>query len=137
MPVRIVEKRDDLVFLARVQRTRMDLAALGLDVLYQRLELGAVAAPCEDREPFGRKFLGNLAANIVAGTDDCRGRLSLLQGPLLIRWFCGTRGLGRAIPAFGLSSGIRGPDPALSFKFFFRTCQSISKHMTARQFIFE
>ena len=69
MLVGVVEEGDDLLFLARIERTGVDLAAGRLDLLDQRLELGAVAAAGKDRKAFGGKFLGDLAADKVAGAD--------------------------------------------------------------------
>src|SRR6202030_3581930 len=66
--------------LPRIQRARVDLAACGFNVLDQWRELVAVAAAGKDREPFGGKFLGDFAADIVAGADDSYGLVSLLQG---------------------------------------------------------
>ena len=64
----------------------MNLAARRLDLLDQRLELVAVAASGEDREAFRGEFLGDLAADEVAGADHGDGRVSLLQGSSPGRW---------------------------------------------------
>src|SRR6202011_1463326 len=50
--VGVVEEGDDFLLLARVERTGMDLAAGGLDLPDQWLELGAVTAAGEDRKAF-------------------------------------------------------------------------------------
>src|SRR4029077_17012698 len=78
--VGIGEEGGDLLLLARLERAGVNLAAEGLDLLDQRLQLGAVAASGENRKTFGSKFLGDLAADEVAGPDDRYGRVSLLQG---------------------------------------------------------
>src|ERR1700687_3736541 len=39
------------------------------DLLHQRLELGAIASPCEHGKTFGGESLRDLAPDIVAGTD--------------------------------------------------------------------
>jgi hypothetical protein len=70
----------DLLLLSRVERAGVDFTTGRLDLLDQRLQLGAVAAPGEDRKTFGGKFLGDLAADEVAGANDCHGCVSLLQG---------------------------------------------------------
>jgi hypothetical protein len=85
MLVGIAKERDDLLLLARIQRTRVDFAAGGFDGLHQRVQLGAIAAAREHREPLGCKLLCDLAADIVAGSDHGHGRVSLLQRHLLIR----------------------------------------------------
>jgi len=59
MFVGIVEEGDDLLFLTRVERSGMDLAASGLDFLDQRRELVAVTAAGEDGEAFGGELLGS------------------------------------------------------------------------------
>ena len=65
---------------ARIERARVDFAAGRLDLLHQRFELGAVAAPGEHREPFQSKLLGDFAADVIPGADHGHGRVSLLQG---------------------------------------------------------
>ena len=47
----------------------MDLATGGFDLLDQRLQLGAVTTAGEDGETFRSEFLGNLAADVIAGAD--------------------------------------------------------------------
>src|SRR5215470_6089490 len=79
MLVGVVEEGNDLLLLARIERSGVDLAAGRLDLLNQGFELGAVAAAGEDRETFGSEFLGNLAADIVAGADHCHGPIPLVQ----------------------------------------------------------
>ena len=78
--VGIAKEGDDLLFLAGVERARVDFAAGLLDLLDQRFELGAVATPGEYREALGSKFLCDLAADIVTGADHGHGRVFLLQG---------------------------------------------------------
>ena len=80
MLVGVIEEGDDLLLLARIERTGMDLAAGRLDLLDQRLELGAVAAAGENRKSLGGKLLGDLAADKIAGADDRNRRVSLLHG---------------------------------------------------------
>jgi hypothetical protein len=65
----------------------MDLAAGRLDLLDQGLELGAIAAARKDRKALGSEFLGDLAADVVAGADHRHGPVSLLHGssPALAR----------------------------------------------------
>src|SRR5262249_30011221 len=77
--VRFAEKGGDSLLVARIQRARVDLAGRRFDLLDQRLELGAVATSSENRETFGGEFLGDLAANIVAGTYHRDRPVSLLQ----------------------------------------------------------
>src|SRR4051812_38184508 len=55
--VGVAEKRDDLVFLARIERARVNFAAGLFDLLDERFELGAVAASREPRSPRRRTFL--------------------------------------------------------------------------------
>src|SRR5258708_37794095 len=71
--VGVVEEGCDLVLFPRVQRARDDRSARALDFPDQRLELGAVAPPCEHGEPFGCEFLRDLGADIVTSADH-RGR---------------------------------------------------------------
>ena len=59
------------------------LAAARLDLLDQRRELVAVAPPDEDGKAFGRKFLGDLAADKVARADYGRGCISRRHDHLL------------------------------------------------------
>src|SRR3954454_24434215 len=80
MLVGIVEKRDDLVFLARIERARVNFAAGLLDLLDERVELGAVAATGENRKALGGELLCNLAADKITGADHGRSRVSLLRG---------------------------------------------------------
>ena len=86
--VGIVEEGDDLLFLARVERTGVDLAARGLDLLDQRRELVAVAAAGEDGEAFGGELLGDLAADKIAGADhrDCSASGHQGSSPRSARW---------------------------------------------------
>ena len=80
MLVGVFQERDDFLFLARIERARVNLAPGRLDLLDQRFELGAVAAPGEHRNSFRGKLLGDLAADEVTGADHGHGRVSLLQG---------------------------------------------------------
>ena len=80
MLVGVIEEGDDLLLLARIERAGMDLAAGRLDLLDQRLELGAVTAAGENRKSLGSKLLGDLAADKIAGTDDRDRRIFLLHG---------------------------------------------------------
>src|SRR3954454_1196490 len=58
--VGIAEKRDDLVFLARIERARVNFAAGLLDLLDERFELGGVAASRKHRKALGGELLFNL-----------------------------------------------------------------------------
>ena len=78
--VGIAEEGDDLLLLARIERARVNFAAGLLDLLDQRFELGAVAAPGEHREALRGELLCDLAADEVTGADHGHGRVSLLQG---------------------------------------------------------
>src|SRR5205085_6444323 len=80
--VGVVEEGGDLLLLSRIERTGVDFTALGLDLLHQRLQLGAVASSGENREAFRGKSLRDLAADEIAGPDDRHGRVSLLHGRL-------------------------------------------------------
>src|SRR5262249_44121095 len=80
MLVRIVEERDDLLFLARIERTAMALAAAGVQPLDQGQQLFAITGASEDGETFRGEFLGNLATNEIAGADYRDRFVSLLQG---------------------------------------------------------
>jgi len=80
--VGVTKEGDDLLLLARIERAGVDLAAGGLDVLDERRELVAIAAAGENRKTFRGEFLGDLAANVIAGTNDGHGRVSLLHGVL-------------------------------------------------------
>src|SRR5450432_650471 len=80
MLVGVSEEGDDFLLLARIERARVDFSPRGLDLLDQRFELGAVAAPGEHREPFRSKFLGDFGADVIPGADHGHGRVSLLQG---------------------------------------------------------
>ena len=82
MLVGIAEEGDDLLFLARIERAGVNFTAGLLDLLDQRFELGAVAAPGEHRESLGGELLCDFAADIVTGADHGHGRVSLLQGVL-------------------------------------------------------
>ena len=57
MLVGIAEEGDDFLFLARIERAGVNFAAGRLDLLDQRFELGAVAAPGEHRKPSEANFL--------------------------------------------------------------------------------
>ncbi|MGY4446560.1 hypothetical protein ACVWZR_001220 [Bradyrhizobium sp. i1.3.1] len=83
MLVGVIEEGDDLLLFACIERARVNLAAGGLDVLHQRRQLVAVAAPGKDRETFRGKFLGDLGADEIAGPDHGGCRVSLGQGHLL------------------------------------------------------
>src|SRR5262249_41517927 len=117
MLVRIVEERDDLLFLARIERTGMDLAAGGLDLLDQGQELFAITAASEDGETFRGEFLGTLAADEIAGADHRDRFVSLLQGcsPALPGVEAISPALLAPVCALALRSLIRcrsrGPDP--------------------------
>ena len=78
--VRVAKEGNDFLLLARVERARVNFAAGLLDLLDERLELGAVAAPGEHRKAFGGELLCNFTADKVASTDHGHGRVSLLQG---------------------------------------------------------
>src|SRR3954468_17865707 len=78
--VGVVQEGDDLLLLARVERTCVNLAAGGLDLLDQRRQLVAVAAAGEDSKALGSKLLGNLAADEIARADHGDGCISLFQG---------------------------------------------------------
>ena len=56
-----------------------DRSARGLDLLDQRFELGAVAPAGEHGEAFGGEFLGDLAADIIAGADHGDGCVAFLH----------------------------------------------------------
>src|SRR5580693_3391129 len=79
MLVGVVEEGRDFVLLPRVERARHDRSAGGLDLLDQRLKLGAVAPAGKDGESFGGEFLGDLGADIVAGANHRGGCISLLH----------------------------------------------------------
>ena len=64
MLVGIAEEGDDLLLLACIERARVNFAAGLLDLLDQRFELGAVAAPGEHRKALGGELLGDLAADV-------------------------------------------------------------------------
>src|SRR6202021_214647 len=85
MLVGIAKERDDLLLLAGIERTGVDFAAGGFDRLHQRIQLGAIAAAREHRDAVECELPGDLAADIVAGADHRHGRVSLLQGHLLMR----------------------------------------------------
>jgi hypothetical protein len=51
-----------------------------LDLLDQRLQLGAVAPPGKYRKTFGREFFRDLAADIIAGADHGDGCVAFLHG---------------------------------------------------------
>src|SRR5581483_5857316 len=60
MLVCIVQEGDDLVFLASVERTGVNLSTGSLDVLDEGSQLFAVTTAGEDREAFCGKLLGDL-----------------------------------------------------------------------------
>jgi hypothetical protein len=78
--VGIAKEGDDLLFLACVERARVNFAAGLLDLLDQRLELGAITAPGKHREALRGKLFGDFAADVVTGADHGHGCVSLLQG---------------------------------------------------------
>ncbi len=69
MLVGVIEERRHLVRLTRVERSRDNRSARGLDIPNQRLEPGAVAPPGEHGEPLGGEFLGDFGADIISGAD--------------------------------------------------------------------
>ena len=79
MLVGVVEEGGDLVLLPRIERARHDRSAGGLDLLHQRLELGAVAPAGEHGKAFGGEFLGDLAADVIAGADHRDGCVAFLH----------------------------------------------------------
>jgi len=87
--VGVIEEGCDLLLLARVERTAVDLAAGGLDLLDQRRQLVAVAAACEDGKALGSKLLGDLAPITAAvAFRFCKGLLQVRLDPLCAKLFC-------------------------------------------------
>src|SRR6478609_1218580 len=84
--VGIAEECGNFFFLARIERAGVDFPTGLLDLLHERFELGAVAAPGEHRESLRRKLLCDLASDVVTGADHGHGRVFLLQGALPVRF---------------------------------------------------
>lgn len=63
----------------------MNFSSCGFDLFHQRRKFLTVAAACKYGETFGSKFLGDLAADKVAGADHSHGRVSFGQDSLLLR----------------------------------------------------
>jgi hypothetical protein len=80
--VRVVEKGGDLLLLARVERAAEDGSAEGLDLLYQRFELFAVATAGKDGKALCRKLLCDLCADEVARADHGDGSIALFHAAL-------------------------------------------------------
>jgi len=85
----VLQERGDLFLLARIERAAGDSPARRLDLGDQRRQLLAPPTPGEDGEPFGREFLGDGAADKVAGADYRHGSLPVFQWSLLpvVQWF--------------------------------------------------
>jgi hypothetical protein len=87
--VGVIQEGDDLLLLARIERTGVDFAASGLDLLDQRRQLVAVAAAGEDGKALGGKLLGDLATATVAFRF-CKSLLPIRLGSLCARLFLST-----------------------------------------------
>src|SRR6185295_5608761 len=77
--VGISQKTDDFLLLTGIEGAPEYLAARLFDFRNQRGKLVAVAAPRKDREAFGREFLRDLGADVVAGANDRRRLVSVRQ----------------------------------------------------------
>ena len=65
-----LEEGDDVLLLARIERTAVDRATGGRHLRQEGRELLAIAPARDNRESFGGEFFRDLRADIVARPDD-------------------------------------------------------------------
>jgi hypothetical protein len=76
-----LQKGGDVLFLARIEPARHDLAAGGFDIADERRELVGVAPAGEDRKALGGKFFRDGCADEISGANNRGGGVAFSQIP--------------------------------------------------------
>src|SRR5580704_4309152 len=77
--VGVIQKSGEVIFLAGIERSRRDSAAVRFDLGDQWREFVALASSRKNGEAFRGEFLCDCAADVVAGSDHCRSGISMFQ----------------------------------------------------------